>query len=391
MAQKKRKITFIIIVLLFLIYFLAAARPIPRESILAVDWISSLEDEILVNLPVDSAVSDDSASSGDADTFAPAWQGELMPFTLGSRFGFVDSSGNFALNKEKTRNISVSSNMWTEYDAEPQDVVINIVLNESRINIENAGGYPILIDDRIFILGSDQNSLSEIGGGGEVIWTYEFGAPVTAFDAAAGLVVTGSLDGIIEVFNSSGRRIYNFEPTGSRYSIILGCAISRNGMYIGIISGIDQQRFMLFERLSGEGDYRVIYHEYLDDGFRRPVHIWFVDDGQRVVFERMGGIGSYNIRTRRMVHIPLDGEITATDESGSGGYLFLVTSHADNLKKLVGIRFPSAGIFRLSSAAQESVFLESPFKSEDVFLKRSGSIFVIGGGTALISFVLGEK
>ena len=382
MAQKNLKLKFFIIILLFLVYFLVAARPIPRETVLSAGWISSLANSFQDDL-FDALT--------EYEPVPYSWSGELLPFMLGPRFGFIDSSGGYALNRAKTQDVYLSGNMWTEHAAEPVNITVNNILNGNEITVENAGGYPVLLDDRIFILGSDQNSLSEIDNSGNVRWTYEFGAPLTAIDAASGLVVTGSLDGLIEVFNSSGRRIYYFEPTGSRYSIILGAAISRNGTYIGVISGIEQQRFMLFERLGSEGDYRVIYHEYLDSGFRRPVHIVFVDDDQRVIYERMDGIGCFNIRTRRVVNIPLDGEIAAIDESGADGYLFLVTSHANQMKKLVGIKFPAPGIAGISTAAPETVFLKASFKSDDVFLKRTGSMFVIGGGTALISFDLEEK
>ena len=376
MAQESKKITFIIIILIFIIYFFAAARPIPRETVLAYKWASSLKTELTEN---------------DQDKDKP-WSGDLIPFNLGSYFGFADSSGNFALNRIRTDDIYLSRNMWTEYGAESENITVNNILNESEIIIENAGGYPILLDNRIFILGSEQNSLSEIDNKGNVLWTYEFGAPLTAIDAASGLVVTGSLDGLVEVFNSRGERIFYFDPNGSRYSIILGCAVSRDGSRIGIISGIDQQRFLLLERLDNIGDYKVIYHEYLDTGFRRPVHILFVDNDQHIIYERMGGIGYYNIRSRRGINIPLEGEITAIDESGDNGLLFLITSHANLLKKLVGIKFsPNRFLGRLSGTAVHTVFLEASFNSADVFMKREGSMFVIGGGTTLISFDLEEK
>jgi len=382
-AQKRTRILFIVIIFIFLIYFFIAARPIPREIVLSSRWINTLETDFIQ----------------DAEPPAPLFpsvSGDHYPFSLGLRFGFVNSSGNFLFNREKTQEISLGKNMWTEYPAEPSGIIINNILYGNEIDVQNSGGYPFILDDRIFILGSEQNSLSEISGSGNVLWTYDFGSPLTAIDAAAGLVVTGSLDGLIEVFNSRGERIFHFETSGSRYLVVLGCAISHNGNYIGIISGIDQQRFMLFERAGNEGDYRINYHEFVGEGFRRPVHILFVDDDQRVIYERMGGIDSYNIRSRRVVNIPLDGEIAAIDESGSDGYLFLITSHQDRLKKLVGIRFQSAGVFRRSSSAVDTVFLEASFKSDDVYLIRSGaaggpSIFVIGGGTTLISFDLEEK
>jgi len=408
MALKKKRFRLIIIILLFIIYFFLAARPVPHEIILANKWISPL-------------TSQQAFTGSSEDTESPVFssnyrQDLLFPFTLGRHFGYVDSAGRFAVNKTLNENIYLSKNMWTEYGAEPASIEIKNIFDETVTRMENTAGYPILLDDRIFILGSDQNSLSEINTDGRLLWTYEFGAPLTCIDAGAGLVLTGSLDGIIEVFNSVGKRVFYFEPGGSRYEVILGCAISRDGSRIGIISGVDQQRFLLLERFGNtrggssadarnasgfdaSGDYKVVYHEFLDTGFRRPVRINFIDEDRRIVFERSGGIGCYNIRTRRGIFIPLDGEIHAVEESGEQGFFFIITAHGFNEKKLVGIRFPQDrwGWFPFSLFSQngfmetDAIFLKAQFKSDAVFLDRTGSMLVVGGGTTLISFALEEK
>jgi len=373
MAQKIKKIRIVIIFLLFIVYFIIAARPIPRETILASGWLNSLQTD----------------SSYGADV-----EGQLIPFILGSRFGYVNESGQFAINKVKTGNIYLGENMWTEYDSEPSSIEIKNMAEDTIVNIEDPGGYPILLDNRMFILGRDQNALSEVGADGSIFWTYEFGAPLTCIDVSAGLVLTGSIDGYIEILDSYGRRIFNFEPGGSRYSVILGCALSSNGSRLGIVSGIDQQRFLLLERFGGTGEYRVVYHEFLGDGFRRPVRISFIDDDSRLVFERPGGIGCYNIRSRSTLQIPLDGEIIAIDNSGDQGFLFLITSHLAGQKELVGIKFPRdrwMPFLKPRQDIQNAVFLRAPFKSDNAFLGRTGSMLIAGGGTTLISFNLEEN
>jgi len=364
-ARKVKKARIVIILLIFVVYFLVAARPVPRETILAPKWISSL----------------------DNDVQEGGFSGQLLPFALGARFGYVDEAGKFAINRIKENDIYQNRNMWTEYRAEGANIEIKNALEESILNIENANGYPILLDNRIFILGSEQNALSEIGKDGNVLWTYEFGAPLTCIDAIGGLVLTGSIDGAIEIINSNGQRIFYFEPGGSRYAVILGCALSSNGSRIGVISGVDQQRFLLLERYgSSGGEYMVVFNEFIGKGFRRPVRISFVDEDRRLVFERAGGIGCYSIKSRRAVFIPLDGEITAIDDSGDKGIFFLITSRSSQSKDLVGIRFPNDGVFSPST-----VFLRAPFKSENAFLGRAGSTLVAGGGNVLLSFNLEEK
>jgi hypothetical protein len=375
LATKKNNIRIVVVFLLFIAYFLIAARPVPRETILAPGWISSLQTETPV------------PASGYASQ-------QYVPFILGNRFGYVDSSGQFAINRIKSGEIYLGENVWAEYTAEPSSIEIKNILEETIINIENAGGYPVLLDNRFFIFGSEQNELSEIGADGSIMWTYQFGAPLTCIDAADGLVVTGSLDGMVEVLDSGGNRIYYFEPGGSHYAVILGCAISRNGSMVGIISGIDQQRFLMLERFGNTGgDYRVIYHEFLETGFRRPVHILFIDEDRRLVFEREGGLGCYNIRSRRGIFIPLDGEIAAIDDSGSQGLFFLIISHSMRRNELIGIRIPQDRNFNFFGAGdmRDAIFMKASFKSDDVFMGRTGSMLIAGGGTTLVSFKLEDK
>jgi len=376
MAKQKKRIYTFVIFLLFIIYFLLAARPVPRETILVPGWISQLESGASVVLNKNLHVSE-----------------QLFPFTLGSRFGYVDSAGKFAVNKIIDNNIYLGEKMWSEFTAEPSSIEINNISGEPIIKTDNVRGYPVLLDNRAFILGSDQNSLSEISADGNILWTYEFGAPLTCIDAAAGLVLTGSLDGIIEMLDSNGKRIYYFDPSGSQYNIIYGCAVSGSGARLGIICGINSQRFLLLERLgNNDNEYRIVYHEFLGSGFRRPVRISFIDEDRRVVFEREGGIGCYNIKSRRSIYIPLDGKITAIDDSGDQGLLFLITSHPQQNNKLIGVKLPQDKRFSfLKTNAQDTVFLRAPFKSGDIYLGRTGSMLVAGGGTALISFNLEEK
>ena len=392
MAHKRKRFREILIILLFLVYFFLAARPIPKEIILAPKWISSLESS---SLETSSLKNPNVQSIDDRDL-------NLFPFLLGSHYGYIDSDGKFAVNRDLSFNIYLGRNMWTEYDAQPDRIEIKDILEEPVINIENPGGYPVLLDDRVFILGSDQNSLSEIDKNGKTVWKYEFGAPLTCMDAKAGLVLTGSLDGIIEIFNSAGERIFHFAPGGSRYEVILGCAISHDGSRIGIISGIDRQRFLFLERAGNiNDDYKVIYHEYLDTGFRRPVRVIFIDEDKRVIYERTDGVGFYNIKNRRALFIPLEGDIYTCEESGDQGFLFIVTSSHDSMmsedgnivsgKELIGIRFPRDRWFPFSYLNKTNpVFLRAPFKSDDAFLGRNSGL-VVGGGTVLISFDLEEK
>ena len=364
----KKKIWFTAIIVLFTAYFFLAAREIPKQTVLVPRWVSSLESGETVRMN----------ESAGTDI--------LLPFSLGSRFGFVgQEDGRFSINRTAKSNVSLSGKYWAEYEAEPNRITIYDNRGETHTVIENPRGYPFFLDDgreqgRIFIVGSEQNSISEIDASGAVSWTYEFTAQITCVDSARGLLLAGSLDGSIVIIDSAGRKVFSFEPGGSRYPVILGCAISRDGSRLGIVSGIDHQRFLYLEHFGASpGDYKVVYHEFLSDGYRRPVFINFVENDRWVVFERAGGLGLYEAGSAQAVKISLGGEINAVDQSGGQGLIFTIVSRPDYTKELAGIMLPGR------------IIVAAPFKSADVFLGRAGARLLVGGGQTVIAFDLEKR
>jgi len=369
----KKNFWVVAIIVLFIAYFFLAAREIPKQTVLVPRWVSSLESGETVRMN----------ESAGTDT--------LLPFSLGSRFGFIgQEDGRLSINRTAKSNVSLSGKYWAEYEAEPSRITIYDNRGETYTVIENPRGYPFFftasggVDDkkqeRIFIVGSEQNSISEIDASGAVLWTYEFAAQITCADSAGGLLLAGSLDGSIVIIDSMGRKVFSFEPGGSRYPVILGCAISRDGSRLGIISGIDHQRFLYLERFgASSGDYKVVYHEFLNDGYRRPVFINFVENDRWVVFERSGGLGLYEAGSTQAAKVSLGGEISAVDQSGGQGLIFTIVSRPDNIKELAGIMLPGR------------IMVAAPFKSGDVFLSRADARLLVGGGQAVIAFDLEKR
>jgi len=367
-VKANRKIGFIAGFVLFAVYFFLAARPIPLENVLIPAWLNSVESGTPVYLGGSPAL--------DGDDRSP----QRIPFSLGNRFGYVSRDGLLSVNQVKKANVSLSRERWAEYEEEPGRIAIFDNAGEPVTVIENPRGYPFFLDGRTFLIGSEQNAISAIDENGAVSWTYEFAGPLTCVDSAAGLLLVGSLDGVAGLLDSGGKQVYSFEPGGSQYSVILGCAISHDGSRLALISGIDDQRFLVLEHFGpSAGDYKVVYHEFLGDGFRRPVYISFIEDDRWIVFERVGGLGFYEISSRKSGKVALHGDVYAIDHSGGKGMVFAVISRWENAKQLVGIRLP------------DRIIIESPFVSEEVFLGRMDSRLIIGGGQTLASFDLEKR
>jgi len=380
-VKADKKIGFIAGIVLFAVYFFLAARPIPLESVLIPCWLNSVETGTPAYLGADSDQSgEEGAAAVPPGGILPLGDPpQRIPFTLGNRFGYVSRDGLLSVNQVKKANVSLSRERWAEYEAEPSRIAIYDNGGEQIAVIENPRGYPFFLDGRNFLIGAEQNAISAIDESGAVSWTYEFGGPLTDVDSAAGLLLVGSLDGVASLLDSRGRQVFSFEPGGSQYSVILGCAISRDGSRLALISGIDGQRFLVLERFGSSTDYKVVYHEFLGSGFRRKVYISFVEDDRWIVFERAGGLGFYEISSRKSDKVELDGEVNAVDHSGGKGMVFVVISRSEGVKELIGIRLPGR------------VIIESPFKSEEVFLGRMDSRLIVGGGQTLASFDLEKR
>ncbi|MDR0411658.1 MAG: WD40 repeat domain-containing protein [Treponema sp.] len=364
--EKKYKYYFIIAgILLFVIYIFAAAQPVPQETILSSMWIHSLVSTYPTTLEEMEVVKQD----------------ELIPFQLGNYFGYVNRAGKFTINQVKNGYVSLSKQNWAEYTAIPEKIVVRNPKNEQILSINTDVGYPLFLDNRIFLIDREQSTLYNINEKGETLWSYTFASPLTCIDAASGLLLAGSLDGKIEVLDNNGICIFSFEPSGSRLSIIVGCALSKDGSRIALVSGIDEQRFLFMENLGDTlgNKYRVIYHEFLGRGFRRPVHITFVDSDNSIAFERQTGLGLYDITTRTSVTLPLKGEIAVIDEDGSDGQLFIITSQPSGNNYLATIRYPG------------TVIGQALFKSEHTFMSRQGATLYIGGGTTFTAFEIDKK
>jgi hypothetical protein len=364
--DEKKKYLIILGCTLFVLYTFIAARPVPVETILMPRWFISLE----------STYPNGVYHTGTQDEV------QLLPFQLGERFGYVDKDGNFSINQvRKGDYVSISQDRWAEYNPVPKTIEVRDPVNNPVLTIDKSQGYPLFLDERLFLIGSEQNSIALVDDTGAIGWSHDFAAPLTTIDAAAGLVVAGLLDGTVEVLDNQGRRFFFFEPGGSRLSVILGCALSKDGSRMALISGIDEQRFLILERIgdSGNIEYKVLYHEFLGIGFRRPVHVAFVDNDSRIVFARQGGLGLYDIHTRTSLKLPLEGDIIALDESGRDRLLFILTAQTSGWKRLAAIRFPG------------TLIIEAPFKSETVFLGRQGSRLYVGGSMTLASFEVGKR
>lgn len=354
MAEKKRKNWIILGIPVFVLYLFTASVPIPKETVLENRWLVSVAE---------------AGTDGEAES-------DVLPVRLEDRLAYVDSRGRFSVNKRIQGYAALSDTHWSEYGPTPETLTILDRRGEAVAVIAGVKGYPALIEGRTFVVAPEQQALTAVDISGAPLWTYDFPSPLVALDASSDLVLAACLDGSITVLNVEGKANFTFEPGGSRLPVILAARITKDGRRIALISGIDAQRFLLLERFGVS--YKVVHHEFLGEGFRRPVHLAFVNEERTVLFEREGGVGIFDIKTGKGVSIPMEGRLIGLDAGGKDGKLYLIGSAGDK-KFLMGI------------GDRLTVAFTAPFAAASTYIRRSGELLYLGGDGVLGAFALREK
>jgi hypothetical protein len=359
MAKIKTKYYVILWFGVLVVYALIAAGPVPKETVLDMQWIKSLES----SYPVESSFFEGGAAS-------------LIPIETENRFGYVDVNGNFSILEQKKYNVSYSKDRWASYENIPKNIDVYSSLNKKLLTVENVNGYPFFLDNKLFFISYQQNSIRSCDDDGNIKWQYDFPAPITCIDSNNGFVIAGLLDGSIELLDAGGKRVFFFEPGGSRIAVIAGLALSKDANRFAIVSGIDDQRFLLLEKF--QDSYRVIYHEFLGDGFRKNVFVNFINNEKMLAFEREGALGLYDISARTSTVLPVSGSIEAIEECDES-MLFVVSAGENIEKRIMAIKYPGQFI------------IDAPFKAKRSFIKYEDSILLLGGDSTFAAFKIDTR
>jgi hypothetical protein len=341
--------------LVFIVYALFAARPIGKETVLSLKWLRPLE----AGQPLVST------------------ETNYFPFNFGEWFGYVSADGQFAISQQKKGYIASSPAFWAEFSGEPELIDVKNPLNQTVFTLKNPHGYPFFLDNKIFVMRNGQNSVSRVDGDGRTLWYYDFSSTITCVAASVNLLLVGLLDNTIELIDSlSGARVFSFELSASRLAAVYGCALSEDGKKIAVISGKDKQRFVLMEPVNGV--WRVTYHEFLGEGFNRPVSVQFVNNGKYVVFERENGAGIYNTETRKSSVVNFEGRIIHINADGTNDLFFFMVEQEPERKKIVVVE-------------NGRIMISAPFESRWGFFERHKNEVFIGGGKTLAAFSIEKK
>lgn len=329
--SSKKRLAITLVILGGIAYFLACARPLPRELALIPVWASGL------------------AGAPAAPVDAPA-PGDIHPFRLGDQFGYFSSSGKILFASRIPFGLALAADSYALYDKDSTGFSVRTPTG-SELFKTSIPGYPFFAAGRRFVIGPSQDSVSELDESGHLAWSYEFPSIVTAFGASPSLAVFGLMDGSLIGLDRSGKEMLHFSSGGSAIPGIYGVAVSPDGKLVAAIAGLDRQRLVVLEKRYSA--YRVTWHRWLGSDFRRPVAIAFTPGGRWLMYEVPGGVGVFESATRTGYTIAAP----TADRLGlsmRGWNILVMLSGSQNARRLICAAPPDRRLVDISIPASQT-------------------------------------
>lgn len=347
--KKRRKLLVPLFVSLSLVYVIVAARPLRKELQFLPQWTV---DATKVTAP-------------DNADFSAA-----IPFRLGQTAGYFTADGSILRVITFPYKAAISPAYYAPYGTSDRSIAFFASDGTKAGDITRAG-FPFFWEDKQYLFLPGGAAFAKLDGGGQVQWTYEGYAPITAFSSSQGGCVAGYADGTVVAFTDDGAVAQQFAPGGSAYPVILGADVSASGALVACVSGQDEQRLVIAKKSSNHTE--IIHHEYLPEQATRQRVVRFSRDESTVYYDRADGIGVTDCKTGKSRCIPLRGNILSVQESDTSRTVFVLSKAGSTYTVHVIEPFAiSAGSF--SFEAQAACMM---VRGDDLFVGRNGSISCI--------------
>ena len=289
-------------------------------------------------------------------------------FRLGKYFGSVRPDGTLLYRDTVDYDVALGESFFLNYSSVPR----NLVAQDQRGNfLGNIGGngYPFARKNRLFVLSVDRYGLSEWTLNGDILWERRFGAFITAVDASRDLVVVGFLNGNVLVLEEKGKELFQTAPAGSKYPAIYQAGIAGDDRFVGIVSGLEPQKLMIYEK--SQKNFRAVTILDLKGNQRRTVKGLFVDGGPCFLCEQPGSIEIVDPLSRNKSSIPITGSVVIFGEEPLHG---LFSAICENPTTYEGLSFLSSG----------NVILRYKFlKNSSFYFRQTREFLLFGVGDKL--------
>ena len=327
---------------IFLLYFLIASKPITKDLYFLPLWSSSVENEVdgftnkLTNQEIENI--------------------KVYPFLMKNKFGYFSDDGKVIMSREVMDKVSASSSYWCQYGTDAKETKIYNPFGNLVTTIK-AIGFVHIVKDRIYLFMPGGYELAEYSTKGERLWKYEHTATITAFHSNDKGVVLGYSDGRVAYLDKYGNEVFNFYPGGSAYQVISGVALSGDGKFIACVSGIEKQRVLLVHVMAHH--YKIVKHEYLKGNLYRQVFVSFDNDSSCAIFESSDGIGIIDCKSYQIQFIGEKEKIVNVCDDKK---LITILTQENDRCKLIIIEKPFKKVATTTFNAYETFLLQDKNK-----------------------------
>jgi hypothetical protein len=332
---------------LLLLYLLLFPRPGGKEEFIQPVWAKEVSP----------------ARAELASQEGPSWFFQAAPF-----FGYADLQGNLYYVGQRLHNLSLSDSGFINFGSVPDHVIFMNTRGEFQYSIKSYG-YPLLDSSGqvMYTINTDRSGLKRIDSDGETLWSMNFAVPLTTIALTGEECVLGLMDGRAFLVDSGGEIIHQQTFDGSRFPIVLGCAVTQDLKQIAIVSGIDPQNLTILQKR--EEGYAAELSLELSPDFRREIQLQFSRDARFLFFEVPGGLGVLDVRKKTVKEFVIPGVIESQDGSSS--------LQAAAFRRAEGVQLL---IFR----PLDSVLLSRRLSSDRVYVKVMGDSLILGLGGRLL-------
>lgn len=291
------------------------------------------------------------ASAGAA---VGASAGAAETFVLGNAFGYFSADGTILKATYTKDRITASSFGWSINPQESINPIVYSPENEKILSIAGSGNIH-LDEDRIYLFRPGGDGVSQYSKEGNLLWSKDHIAPITAFNSSKSGTIIGYADGKLSCISPDGTTLFSIYPGGSNYQIILGVALSEDGKQAICVSGIDQQRVLVIS-INGN-QHKIVFHEYLEGNARKNCFAHFESKGLFAFVEISEALGIIECKKNILHTIPIEGEIISVGEDPNES-LFMVLSKNDSVYSLTAIERPNRIVGKTTFTAQDAFLIQ---------------------------------
>ena len=343
--------------LLYLVFFPVA---LGKELVLLPAWNASLGDGT------------DSGGAGKKTVTLASDKPDAFGFIMGGRIAYLSRGGSLSYQEPIMYSAAVSDEYFINYSSVPDTLYLKNSAGRIVSSLSERG-YPFIRSGRLFTFDSDREGIGEWDFSGEPVWRKRFASIITDVSVNSTSVLVGLLDGDAFLLDEKGSEAAVLSPGGSRLPVIYAVSVSSDDNLIAIISGMDPQRFLLYQRK--KDSFKPVYHTELNSDFRRRMLVSFSSDENYVLHEESGDVAIFDTRTQTISRIPVSGKTERIIPVDADRVVILTSESGMDGKKeytLTELLYPDHIYMRIKLTAISAFVLPD---GDSLFFGADGSVF----------------